>query len=198
MQAALQLCLWKSTSRAQTARQRVTETEFVTDTATTIKKVTLSKNLQDPRLILSHKCFVHMSRTDQIWIETKCLRNSTHTLPTGAGWSSRRQLVPSFTNLLTLLFPMGLIPPHLREAHAFLPQPDCVQCARHVPSPPKHSSSAWHFGSLQHAKINRPSVGNFTTHRARTAFYFLHYITHLSISQVPLPSKQAFHFIKKD
>lgn len=34
----------------------------------------------------------------------------------------------------------------------FLPQPDWAQCAWHILSSPKHSSSPWHSRSLQRAK----------------------------------------------
>lgn len=113
-------------------------------------------------------------------------------------WSSRRQLVPSFLNLLTrLLIPMGLILPLFMKADAFLPQPDCVQRARHIPSSPKHSSSAWHFGSLQHAKsiVHLLAISQCAEH----GLHFIFFTTSLTY-QYPkylFPQNKCFILLKK-
>lgn len=72
----------------------------------------------------------------------------------------------------------------------------CTMCTTH-PIITKAFLISTVFQKSATCQINCPSVGNFTTCRPWTALDFLHSITHLSISKVPLPSKQVFHFIKK-
>lgn len=77
----------------------------------------------------------------------------------------------------------------------------CRSLATHNGHGTPHHQSIPHLhgvSEVQNVPDKGPPVDAFPTRSTWAALGFLHCVAHLPVAKVPLPSEQAFHFIKDD